>query len=244
MTDDATDREVEEELDEIFNQLAESIFGPIPEGAATYHGPPRWRSFDLNGQTIDALRHVAELLPRSVENPYLWKWIVIAMFDALHGFFGLALRRGDGAQLLREKQERRTYKRWNEERRRGGPIFPREPDQVDDTRNLYAKTLDPERMGYLGGSPFTPTANEDSAFEYLAHLRDKLTHHGLGTRSVFVGELPVTVIECLAIIEWLFEKSGTIRPRQEERDQVREAIGLVRQEAEAVARAYQQDGYC
>jgi hypothetical protein len=244
MTDDATDRKVEEELDQLFNQLAETIFGPIPEGTATYHGPPRWHSFDLNGQTIDALRHVAELLPRAVDDPYLWKWIVIATFDALHGFFGLALRRGDGAQLLSQDHERRTYKRWKQERLRGGPIVERKPDRVDETRNLYLKILDPERMRYLGGSPFTPTADEDSAFEYLAHLRDKLTHHGHDTRSVYVGELPEIVIECLAIIEWLFEKSGTIRPRQEERDQVMEMIRLVRQEGEAVARAYQLEGYC
>jgi glutathione S-transferase len=98
-------------------------------------------------------------------------------------------------------------------------------------------------MDYLGASPFTPTANEDAAFEHLAHLRDKLTHHGHGSRSIFVGELPVVILECLAIIEWLFEKSGTIRPRREERDQTREMIHLVRQEAETVARVYELEGY-
>jgi hypothetical protein len=241
--DDTADPELEDELDQILNELVESIFGPVPEGTPTYHGPPRWHSFDLDGQAVDALRHVAELLPRAVDDPYLWKWIVIAMFDALHGFFGLALRRGDGAQLLSEKHEQRTYQRWNEERRRGGPIIERDPDRIDETRNLYLKTIDPQRMGYLGGGPFTPTRDEDSAFDYLAHLRDKLTHHGHGSRSVFVGELPVIVLQCLAIIEWLFDKSGTIHPRLEERDQVREMIRLVSHEAEKVARVYELEGY-
>ena len=233
----------EVEIDPFLNELAESLFGRVPEGTPKYYGPPRWHRFDLDGQAVDALRHVAALLPQAVDEPYLWKWTVIAMFDALHGFFGLALRGSDGAQLLTDKHEIRTYRRWNEERRRGKAITQREPDRVDETRSLYLKTLDPERMDYLGASPFTPTANEDAAFEHLAHLRDKLTHHGHGSRSIFVGELPVVILECLAIIEWLFEKSGTIRPRREERDQTREMIHLVRQEAETVARVYELEGY-
>ena len=243
MTDKTTDQEHEGEIDPFLRQLVESFFGPIPEGTPTYHGPPRWHRFDLDGQAVNALRHVGDLLPRAVDDPYLWKWIVIAMFDALHGFFGLALRRSDGAQLLSKKHEQRTYKRWNEERHRGMAIAQREPDRVDETRSLYLKTLDPERMNYLGSSPFTPTADEDFAFERLAHFRDKLTHHGHGSRSIFVGQLPIDILGCLAIIEWLFEKSGTIRPRQEERDQTREMILLVRQEAEKVARVYELEGY-
>jgi hypothetical protein len=243
MVDNAPSQQPEEEIDPFLRQLVESFLGPIPEGAPTYHGPPRWHRFDLDGQAVDALRHVADLLPRAVSDPYLWKWIVIAMFDAMHGFFGLALRRGDGAQLLSEKHEQRTYERWNEERRSGGAIAQRGPDRVDETRSLYLKTLDPERMGYLGGSPFTPTADENAAFERLTYLRHALTHHGHGSYSVFVGELPIVVLRCLAIVDWLFEKSGTIRPRREERDQVREMIRFVGQEAGSVARAYQLEGY-
>lgn len=241
--DDAVAHDIEKESDSFLANLAESIFGPVNENAPAYNGPPRWHRFDLDGQAIDALRHVAALLPRAAQEPYVWKWIVIVMFDALHGFFGLALRRGDGAQLLIGRHEQRTYRRWNEERSRGHPIAQREPDRVDETRSLYAKTLDPERMGYLGGGPFTPTADEDSAFDYLAHLRDKLTHHGHGSRSVFVGQLPIVVLECLTIIEWLLERSGTIRPRPDERNQMREVIRCVRREAEALARVYQLEGY-
>jgi hypothetical protein len=242
MTDKIPNQDHEEEVDPFLRQLVDSFFGQIPEGTPTYHGPPRWHRFDLDGQAVDALRHVGDLLPRAVDDPYLWKWIVIAMFDALHGFFGLALRRSDGAQLLSEKHEQRTYKRWNEERKLGKAI-QREPDRVDETRNLYLKTLDPERMDYLGSSPFTPTADENAAFERLTYLRHVLTHHGHGSYSVFVGELPVVILNCLGIIDWLVVKSGTIRPRQEERDQTRKMILLVRQEAGRVARVYKLEGY-
>ena len=129
MTDNTPCQEDEIDTDQFLKDLAESFFGPVPEGAPTYQGPPRWHRFDLDGQALDALRHVANMLPRALDDPYLWKWIVIAMFDALHGFFGLALRRGDGAQLLTEKHEVRTYKRWDEERRRGRATVQREPDQ-------------------------------------------------------------------------------------------------------------------
>lgn len=244
MTNRATqDVELEGEVDAFISELAESMFGPFDKSAPIYEGPPRWHSFDLDGQAVDALRHVAELIPRAVTDPYLWKWVVIAMFDAMHGFFGLALRRGDGAQLLTPKHEQRTYQRWNEERRLGRPIIEREPDRIDWTRNLYAKVKDRGRMSYLGGKPLSPTTEEDAAFEYLTHLRDSFTHHGHGSHSVCVGELPVFVLECLSIIEWLFEKSETIRPRPEVRRQVRVTIQAVRDEAVAAAVSYKLDGY-
>src|SRR5215211_7936892 len=212
VTDKPTAQEHEGEIDPFLRQLVESFFGPIPEGTPTYHGPPRWHRFDLDGQTVDALRHVADLLSRAVDDPYLWKWIVVAMFDAPTSLFVPASIRA----LLSEKHEQRTYRRWNEERRRGRAITERPPDRVDETRNLYLKILDSERMNYLGASPFTPTEDEDASFEYLTHLRDKLTHHGHGSRSVFVGELPVVILDCLVVIDWLFERSGTIRPQPEE----------------------------
>jgi hypothetical protein len=234
-----TDETLEQEFDDYAASIAAALFGPIDTTAPVYTGPPRWHSFDLDRQAIDALRHVADLLPRAPADPYLWKWIVIAMFDAMHAVFGLALRRGDGAQLLTKQHERRTYRRWNDERRLGHAILDRAPDRVDDTRSLYAKVLDPERMGYLGGSPLTPTTGEEETFAYLARLRDHLTHYGHDSHSVFVGELPLVILTCLSMIAWLVEQSGTIRPRPEKRDQLRAMIRRVRQEAEAVARIYE-----
>lgn len=73
-------------------------------------------SFGLPRQAVFALRFVAELLPRVGAEPYLWKWIVIGVHDALHGFMGLALQRTDGAQLRGAREEQRIYDRWNRER--------------------------------------------------------------------------------------------------------------------------------
>jgi hypothetical protein len=191
---------------------------------------PYWCSFDFDGQTIDALRHVCELLPRTTDDRYLWKWVVIAMFDAMHGFFGLALRRGDGAQLLSERHERRTYRRWEAER--NGHVVERKPDRVDETRDLFQKIQEPTRMShFVESSAFSPTDGQKEAFEYIAHLRDRLTHYGHGSRVVSIAELPERVLKTLSIIEWLVEQSRTITLFPQELGQAREIIQRVKYEA-------------
>lgn len=237
--DDGEALDLEKEIDQYLEDVFVELFGPIDHTRPPYHGPARWHSFDLDNQALDALRHVSHLLPLAVDDPYLWKWIVIAMYDALHGFFGIALRRSDGAQLLSEKDEQKTYGRWAKQRS-GQQIVQKDfGNRVDETRNLFKKIQDPSRMNYLGGAPLQPTEDQASCFEHLAHLRDKLTHYGHGSHSVFVGEIPTIVLACIEMIEWLFKESKTHLPKQEERSVFHELVQRIRNAAINAEQVYQ-----
>jgi hypothetical protein len=65
--------------------------------------------FWLDSQTVDALELTLEHLRRALTRPMSWKWVIIGIHTALHGSFGLVLRRSDGAQLhIRSRRPRFT----------------------------------------------------------------------------------------------------------------------------------------
>ncbi len=87
--------------------------------------PPSTRLyFDLDEQTVDALELTLDHLRRAPGRPLSWKWVVVGMHAALHGSFGLALRRTEGAQLLPRWQERQYWERVDRERANLKPEAP------------------------------------------------------------------------------------------------------------------------
>ncbi len=183
------------------------------------------------------MRLLAELLPRTATDPYLWKWVVAATHDALHGFMGLALRRTDGAQFLIDKHERQTYDRWEQERREYQPLPHDEGSRVDRFLNLFEKIQVEWRMRqFTNSKTFVPTADQDQSVRYLDRLRNDLTHYSDLTRLVLVAELPRVVLDCLSVIDWLLNQSNnvTIFERETE-DAAKRAIREIDQEARRLA---------
>src|SRR5688500_17457628 len=99
--------------------------------SAQSQGPlPAYHRFDLGGQAVDALSKTALELAKVEVDPFAWKWVVIALHNALHGFMGLALCGSHGAQLLTPKHERQKYEWWTRERELGCPIVEIEKERV------------------------------------------------------------------------------------------------------------------
>jgi hypothetical protein len=123
-----------------FKQAVDEVLASLGQGDDQEEVRRPFYGFALDEQAIRGLELVAEFLPRADDDPYMWKWVVNALHDALHGFFCLALRRTDGAQLLIEKHERETYRRWNQERQVGSGFSVPGKQRVDLSLNLYEKT--------------------------------------------------------------------------------------------------------
>ncbi|MDP9363237.1 MAG: hypothetical protein M3Q10_03210 [Chloroflexota bacterium] len=174
-------------------------------------GPDPVHAFRLDEQAVRALRFVAELLPRAAADPYLWKWVVAATHDALHGFMALALRRTDGAQLRIPKHERQTYDRWERERQQYRPLPHDEGDRIDQFLNLFEKIQDEQRMRqFVHSTVFVPTDDQDLSVRYLDRLRNDLTHYSDTTRIVRLAELPRVVLDCVGVVDWLLARSNNV----------------------------------
>lgn len=173
--------------------------------------PAPWHGFHLDDQAVRALHLLAELLPCTAANPYLWKWVVAATHGALHGFMALALRRTDGAQLLVPKHERQTYERWERDRQRYRPLPHDEGRRVDQFLNLFEKVQDEGRMRrFVHSAAFVPTEEQDRSVRYLDRLRNDLTRYGDTTRIVLIAELPRVVLDCVGVVDWLLTRSNNV----------------------------------
>jgi hypothetical protein len=237
--EETEEAQVGRRMEQAFDFIRDIIENPdlldeIEDGSTVVlpvHQPSPLYSFRQADQAIDALRFLADLLERAPTDPYLWKWAVLAMHDALQGFMGLALRGSHGAQLLVPKHEQREYRTWIEERRAGGISPTRGPRQFDSFRNLYAKIQDPDRMDhYVDSQAFSPTTEQDEAVRAVDSYRNALTHPGDSTLITTVGWFPTMILEALSVIEWLLEKSRTITIFPEDEERAREMIQRVREQ--------------
>ena len=175
------------------------------------NGLTPYQSFEITEQAVDALHMASEFLGRVADDPFAWKWVVIALHNALHGFMGLALKSTHGAQLLSKKHERRTYQRWEQERQLGRPLIDDAETRVDQFLNLYEKVKDPVRMGqFVNSRAFVATPEQDKSVDYLNWLRNEFSHYSATTLVVGVEALPQVVTDCLEVIKYLANQSGNV----------------------------------
>ncbi len=84
-------------------------------------------------EAVISLEMLCEQLPKVIDNPHYWKWIVIALHNALQGFMVLALKGSNGLNVLTEECE----KEWIAAFKRHDNVWPKR--KLDTFLNLYKK---------------------------------------------------------------------------------------------------------
>ena len=146
----------------------------------------------------------AELQARTLEaDPYLWKWIVISLHNAVQGFMVLALWNGNGLLTLRP----RVAEKWLKAYESGGQ-FPVE--KLDEFLNLYVKVKDPSNFHTVGAGPFQPEVTSDQSLTLLNEVRNTFTHFTPKGWSLQLAGLPRICLDALQLIEFLGWSSKSI----------------------------------
>src|SRR5712692_5045777 len=57
---------------------------------------------DKYEEAVSAIEAAADFAERVIDDQYRWKWVLIAVHNAVQGFMVLALRRGNGLLALRD----------------------------------------------------------------------------------------------------------------------------------------------
>ena len=147
----------------------------------------------------------AELQARGLPtDPYMWKWVIIALHNATQGFMVLSLWNGNGLNTLRPK----VAAKWLRAYEAGGP-FPAE--KLDEFLNLYAKVKDANYFSTVGAGPFHPAPSSDWSLERLNEFRNTFIHFTPKGWSLELAGLPAICLDALALIEYLVEDSTAIR---------------------------------
>jgi len=146
----------------------------------------------------------AELQARTLDaDSYAWKWVLIALHNAIQGFMVLALWNGNGLLALRPK----VAKKWMEAYESGGP-FPAE--KLDEFLNLYLKVKDPDNFHTIGAGPFVPVGTHDHSMSQLNEFRNMFTHFTPKGWSLELAGLPRMCIDTLEVINYLGLQSTAV----------------------------------
>lgn len=158
---------------------------------------------DEHEEAVFALESVAEWLNRVEGQINYWRWIVLAMHNAIQGFMVLALRGSDGLRPLRDK----CANAWLKARRENGE--PPE-EKLDSFLNLYKK-IKSDRMLFLEHSlKFTPTGSQNRSIKRLNSIRNQFIHFLPRSWWIEVSGLPQIFLDCLEIIEFLAWECGNV----------------------------------
>jgi hypothetical protein len=183
-----------------------------------------WLSTDEGLEAVFSLEMVSECLPKVSENIYYWKWVLIALHNALQGFMVLALRGSDSLNVLTKK----CAEKWLAARERRDKTFPER--RLDGFWNLYKKIQtgretydeglktgsylyrkpDDLMLMYGNSQPFRPHGTQDESVKMLNDLRNDFIHFLPKQSLLGVHGLPRVVDDCVNIINFLAFECGNI----------------------------------
>lgn len=162
-----------------------------------------WLRTDEYEEAASAAEAAADFSSTVLDDPYRWKWVLIAVHNTVQGFMVLALRRGNGLLALRDD----IAAAWLKAHREGGP-FPKE--KLDNFLNLYAKIKTDAAAGYVHSKRFTPGPTHDRSMKKLNEFRNKFIHFVPMGWSLELAGLPGICIDCLTVANFLHTDGGNI----------------------------------
>lgn len=164
---------------------------------------PRYLRTDEREEAVRSLEW-AEAQSRLVSNdPYMWKWILVSLHNAVQGFMVLSLWNGNGLLTLSSK----GATRWLDAYNNGGP-YP--IDKLDKFLNLYAKVKDNSNFHFVDSSAFIPGTTHDVSFERLNEFRNEFIHFTPKGWSLELQGLPRVGLDALDLIQFFGWESTAI----------------------------------
>lgn len=190
------------------------------------------RTDELN-EGVRALELAADMLPKVSADVYYWKWVIVAVHDALQCFMVCALKGSAGLDVLRDD----VAEKWLEAYRSRSEEFPKE--FLDYFLNLYEKIKGPRMLKFVEGKQFVPHGQQDWSVKKLHSLRNDFLHFKPMQWSLNVNGLPQIVDDCIAIIEFLAFESGNILYTEDDvQSNTRKSIDRVRNETGKLQELY------
>jgi hypothetical protein len=165
-----------------------------------------WR-IDEEREAVEGVRFLALMLEQAVGDPYFWKWFVVAMHNALHAGFVLALKSTWPVRLL----PKTTMKKVLKDQHEAGFDFRVYEEKIAPFLELYKRVQDDKHMGQLTISKALPVdSTSDKSIEWLNENRNMFIH----TRSMSyirdISTYPQRLLDALSVLEFLVHQSGNV----------------------------------
>ncbi|MCB1909581.1 MAG: hypothetical protein KDH15_19650 [Rhodocyclaceae bacterium] len=193
---------------------------------------PRYLRTDEREEAVRSLEWAEQQARSLADDPYLWKWVLIALHNAAQGFMVLALWNGNGLLALRDK----VAAKWLSAYENGGP-YPVE--KLDEFLNLYKKVKDKGNIHVIGAGPFVPGPTHDVSFTRLNEYRNEFIHFTPKGWSLQLAGLPRVGLDALDLIQFFgWESTAVLWHKQALVSRAKRAVKRLRQTLHTLEGAY------
>jgi len=134
-----------------------------------------------------------------------WKWVVIALHNALQGFMVSALAGSNGFAVLRDKD----VKRWHETRGKT-QRSPMPKSKLKDFMELYELIKSDRMIRFIHSRKLNATPQQDASVLALHNLRNDFIHFTPRILAVETLGLPEICQDALSVIEFCGWNSGNV----------------------------------
>jgi len=198
--------------------------------------PETYIRTDELAEAVKGLEMVNKLLSDLPHDPYIWKWIIIALHMSLQGFMVLALKGSSGLNVLTDKSARA----WLKAHEAGASTFPRE--KLDSFPGLYKKTKSDMMLKYGNSQKFTGTKEIDDSVRRLNSIRNGFLHFRPMLWVIQLEGLPLIAKHCLSVIRFLALDCGNFRYTKDySQTSVRRLINQIDTAMDALAVQYKRE---
>lgn len=189
-----------------------------------------WLRTDERKEAVNSLEKTFQFVLGVREDPYNWKWVLIALHNATQAFMVLALMGTASLNVIKDREK------WFEAMQLGNE-YPKQQFLLNFLK-LYNDIKSKNAMMENGNSKYFSCSEEiDEAVEILNELRNKFIHFIPCNWSIEVAWLPVICKRVLLVIEFLILESGNIRfydNDELEKANLKDLITRIRKELESL----------
>ena len=165
---------------------------------------------DEETEAADALAVAARFAGELASDMRMWRWIIIALHNAVQGFMVLSLRHGNGLLALTDDSAAEWLKAYEQDAKE----FPNE--QLDSYLGLYKKVKS-SKWGTVGGNRrFVPQGTQGRSIRKLNRIRNDFIHFTPKGWSLELAGLPQISLDALAVVSFLGWETTNIHWHDEE----------------------------
>ena len=185
-----------------------------------------WLRTDEIEEVLKTLSACKDFLERACDDIAYWKWVSIALHNAVQGAMVVGLRRTDGFGPIREDIAKKWYKAYRETGE-----TKRIKEKLMNFLELYEKIKKKGTLQMVSVSCYVPPDNQDLAMEKLNEIRNDFIHFVPKGWSLELSGAPTLCLSVLNVIEFLVTECAAfmMHPGLERKDFIKE-ISLVRDE--------------
>jgi hypothetical protein len=161
-----------------------------------------WLTTELTEEALTSVEFAAQLLPRVGADRWLWKWIVIAMDNALQNIFVLAVAHTSGLNVL--KLKRADVEAWET----GKGEFP--DGKLLPFPDLLEKVQGAEMIKYVHSRPLELSDDERGTIEWTHRMRNAFIHYQPMALSIDIDSFRESLRTCAEVADRIVAESGNV----------------------------------